>query len=260
MSGSKTVNSVLRAARILQSIAGGNSRIAKISESLELSNGTTHRLLGTLEKVGFVVKDRQSHEYHLGPSLLELVSNPISSHETLIVCAYEQMAYLRELTQETVLLDIRSGLQKVCVEKIDSPKQLKYTNEKGFASPLYVGCGGKALLSQMSDSEIRLVFEHTNFVSFTPHTITDTDKLWRVIEVVREQGYATGFGERVPGSSCVSVPVRNYYTPVALSILGPDTRFTLEQIIEIVDRLKQAGQIISEKLRRLKESVIGHGQ
>jgi len=253
MSEPKIVNSIVRAALILQTLSNGNSRIGKISESVNLSKGTTHRLLLTLAKVGFVYQDPLTQGYHLGPGLQQLLADPILSHTSLISCAFAEMGHLNDLTRETVLLDLRAGLQKVCIEKIDSPENLKYTNERGFAAPLYVGGGGKVLLSELKDDEIHMILNQISFVPITPNTIIDPEHLWAEIKKVRRQGYATSFGERVPGSSCVSVPVKNYVAPVALSILGPASRFTPKRIMATIEEIKQAAGRISGNLQNLKE-------
>ena len=72
-----------------------------------------------------------------------------------------------------MLLDVRAGLQKVCIEKIDSLENLKYTNEKGFAAPVYVGGGGKVLLSQLNDDQIEMLLNQISLVPITPNTIID---------------------------------------------------------------------------------------
>ena len=258
MSEPKIVNSIVRAALILQTLSNGNSRIGKISQRLNLSKGTTHRLLLTLAKVGFVFQDPLTQGYHLGPGLLQLLADPILSHNSLISCAFGEMRHLNDLTRETVLLDLRAGLQKVCIEKIDSPENLKYTNERGFAAPIYVGGGGKVLLSELKDHEIHMILNQISFVPITPKTILDPEHLWAEIKKVRRRGYATSFGERVPGSSCVSVPVKNYVEPVALSILGPASRFTPKRITETIEQLKQAAGRISENLKNLRDINISN--
>jgi DNA-binding IclR family transcriptional regulator len=258
MGKSKIVNAVVRAAMILQTIAGGNTRIGKIAEVLDLSKGTTHRLLETLGSVGFVVQDPLTLGYHLGPALHSLASSSGLNHEVLFSCALQPMTELRNLTRETVLLDVRAGTQKVCIEKVDSPESIKYTNEKGFAAPIYVGGGGKVLLSQLQDNQIELLLKQMVFTPITQNTIIDQERLWAEIEETRQKGYATSFGERVLGSSCVSVPVSNYVTPVALSILGPATRFTKEKIMEHLDALKQAASNISEALKQLSGNTHSH--
>jgi len=258
MGSSKIVNSVVRAIMILETIADGNTRIGKISESLELSKGTTHRLLETLGTVGFVVQDPLTLGYHLGPRLHALAASPGLNHDLLFSCALQPMTELRDLTRETVLLDVRAGTQKVCIGKVDSPESIKYTNEKGFAAPIYVGGGGKVLLSQLEDKQIEMLLKQISFVPITQNTIIDPERLWAEIGETRQKGYALSFGERVLGSSCVSVPVRSYVTPVALSILGPVMRFTEEKIMENMGALKQAAKTISESLKQLSEKDHNH--
>jgi DNA-binding IclR family transcriptional regulator len=65
---------------------------------------------------------------------------------------------------------------------------------------------------------------------------------------VRKQGYAFSFGERVKGASSVSVPIQDYVCPVALSIMGPDNRFSLDKMKEILPVMKERAIRISKKL------------
>ena len=56
----KLVNSLMRGGHILKSISRGENKISKISESLNLSKGTTYRLLNTLRELGFVFQDPEA--------------------------------------------------------------------------------------------------------------------------------------------------------------------------------------------------------
>jgi DNA-binding IclR family transcriptional regulator len=58
----------------------------------------------------------------------------------------------------------------------------------------------------------------------------------------------TDFGERIPGSASISVPIRNYICPVALSILGPDNRFYLEVMLEFSKEMKESASRISTRI------------
>ena len=56
------------------------------------------------------------------------------------------------------------------------------------------------------------------------------------------------FGERVVGSASISVPIKNYVCPVAMSILGPDNRLTLKIMMETLEMMKERAILISRKL------------
>jgi len=249
----KPVKAVIRSLGVLRSVAKGNNRLREITANTKLGKSTIHRLLATFLDIGFVVQDPISRKYYLGPGILELLADATITHEGLMISAFEEMQYLRDLTRETALLHIRIGLQRVCIEEVESPESIKYTNGRGFVAPLYTGAAGKVLLSELSDDQVSVLLNKMNFVPITQNTIVDKRELLAEILKVREVGYATSFGERAVGSSCVSVPVRNYHVPVALSILGPDNRFSANKIEEYLSEIKEASRRISEKLESLSD-------
>ena len=252
MVNKQTVNSLIRGVNILKSISKGNYRIGEILDDLNLSKGTTHRLLKTLTEVNFVSQDPLSLKYYLGPAILELLSDPMLNHNVLIICASEPMQALRDISNETILLHVRAGLQRVCLEELESHENIKYTNGKGFFAPLYVGAAGKILLASLEDKEINQLLENIDFTPITENTITDLKKLFSEIYKVRSQGYALSFGERVAGSSCASVLVKNYVMPAALSILGPSNRFTRQKIIDLLPKVRESAEKISIKLKKIR--------
>lgn len=249
MTKTTNVTSIIRAINIIQSISKGTGKISQIADVVNLTKGTTHRLLATLVKARFVVQDPISLEYSLGPALLELVFNPTVTHKNLVTCSLGQMKYLRDLTGETVVLHVRSGLERVCIACTESSHTIRYTNAVGFVAPLYLGGAGKILLAELDDHELSLILENIDLIPMTPNTITDRGKLAEEIRKVRECGYATSFGERTAGSSCVSVAVRNYMMPVALSVLGPITRFKIDERDGLLDQIQASSKKISKKLK-----------
>lgn len=244
------VVSVIRAINIIKSISKGNGKISQIANTVDLTKGTTHRLLATLIRTRFVVQDPISLEYSLGPALLGLLYSPEVTHKNLVTCAFEEMKALNELTGETIVLHIISGLERVCIACIESSHSIRYTNAVGLVTPLYLGGAGKILLSELDGSELSIILNNIDFTPLTDNTITDRDKLMEEIQKVRRLGYATSFGERTEGSSCLSVPVRKYVTPVALSVLGPITRFKFEEGDGLVETVQKTAENISKQLMK----------
>jgi len=244
----KIVNSITKGADILRSLSDGIDRISDLSSKLNLSKSTTHRLLKTLQKSEFVMQDPFTRRYYLGPLILKLASRPIIAHQNLIVCAFEEMKYLRDFSRETVVLHIRIGLERICLEELQSPENIKYTAGKGSVAPIYTGSAGKILLSELKNNELQLLVENLQLNPIGPHTITDKKILLKELEKVRKQGYSTSFGERIPGSASISVPIKNYICPVALSVLGPDNRFSLNMMMDVLKEMKKSSSRISKKL------------
>ncbi|MEW6667597.1 MAG: IclR family transcriptional regulator [Thermodesulfobacteriota bacterium] len=244
----KTVQSLIRAGNLLKQISKGENRLSELSESLKLSKGTIYRLLYTLKELGFVFQDPVSLKYYLGPSILNFVTNPSICHNALISSAYEQMNYLREFTRETVLLHIKSGSQRICIQEVESPENIRYTNGIGFVAPLYVGAAGKLLLASLEEDEIASLLNSITLAAMTPRTITSRRKLLQEVSRVKKQGYATSFGERIAGAACLSVPITNYPVPVALSILGPEYRLSRQRIEDLIEVALKSARTISANL------------
>lgn len=243
--------SILKAGSILRRLCEGRNRLRDISEDLQLNKSSVYRLLQALSECGIVVQDPVSRQYYLGPLVLNLSSQPILNHQSLIVSAFNEMVGLRNRTKETVNLHVRIGLERMCLEEIQSVENIRYTPGKGFCAPLYTGSSGKVLLSQLPENERDLILERLTLVPIGPNTITDKQVLKREILKSRKKGYAISIGERVPGSASVSVPITGYVTPVAMSVLGPEYRFTKRAMVEALDGMFAAAKRIERALSDL---------
>jgi DNA-binding IclR family transcriptional regulator len=248
----KIVNSITRGAEILRSLSHGIDRISDLSTKLRLSKSTIHRLLKTLEGSELVMQDPVTRRYYLGPLVLYLASKPIIAHQNLVVSAFKEMEYLRDLSKETVVLHIRIGLDRLCLEELQSSENIRYVAGKGAVAPVYTGSAGKVLLSEIRDDELELLLKSLTFVPIGPKTITNKRILLKELEKVRNQGYATSFGERLPGAASISVPIKNYICPVALSLLGPDNRFDLKAMMKVLGEMRASAYRLSVKLKGLK--------
>ena len=253
MGSAKLINSIARGADVLKSLSGGLDRVSEISEQIRLSKSTVHRLLKSLEKSQLVIQDPVTRRYFLGPLVLNLSSKPIVAHQSLIVSAHKEMKYLRDLSRETVVLHVRVGLERICLEELESLENIKYTAGKGYMAPIYIGSAGKVLLGELGDDELQLLLKNLTLVRIGPNTITDKKVLLKELEKVRKQGYATSFGERLPEVASISVPIRGYGCPVALSVLGPDNRFSPEIMMDVLKEMKKSAARISTRLLEWKQ-------
>jgi DNA-binding IclR family transcriptional regulator len=241
------VNSVYRAAEILNMLSVGKNRITDISKELSLSKSTTHRLLKTLEKCGFVVQDPTSHQYFLGHLIIKLSSNPLDTHQHLIVCAYEEMKKLKETSEETVALHIRVGTQRICLEEMQANQNIRYVIGKGSVSPIYAGSAGKILLSELTDHELTNLLKNIKLTRVGPNTITDRNNLFQELDKIKKQGYAISSGETLEGAISISVPIRGYFCPVALSIFGAKFRLG-PRIMNFKEKMEMSAKRILNRI------------
>jgi DNA-binding IclR family transcriptional regulator len=226
-------------------------RFTDIVKELQLTKGTAHRLLKALEQSELLKKNQISGRYHLGPLITRLASSPMGEHQYLITCSVEEMRRLRDLSGETVNLQIPLGTERVCLEEIQSNEFIKYVSGKGAIYPIFAGSAGKMLLSMMKDEQIEILMTKFYYVPSAPNPIKDIETLWKEIELARKRGHSTSFGERVAGSASVAVPVNDYSCPVIINILGPADRFKKDAIASILEEMKLSAVRIAKDLRRM---------
>lgn len=244
----REISSIVRATKILRCLSNDIGKITEIANQLQLSKGSVHGILETLKKVGFAGQDPSTRQYCIGPLFHELTADPILSHKILILCSFSEMMRLRDLSQETVALMVPNGAERVILEEIPSPQAIKFAGGRKKSAQIYTGAG-KVLLAQFEDKVLDAFFNSLDLLPVTKNTITDKDLLLQEVRKIRQQGYGTSFGERLPGCATLSVPIPDYHCPALLSIVGPEERFTTEKMRTILPDLKHSAIIISKSLK-----------
>lgn len=247
MGSTDVISSILRASEILKCLSEGIGKISEISRKLQYNKATVHRVLKSLEKIGYAAQDPFTRQYYLGPKLHNLTSNPLNVHQFLIQCAREEMFHLRDIINETVSLQIPQGATSVSVETVETKQSIRLFMKKGSSTPIYTGAVGKVLLSQFDDEELSTILEKIELNPVTKHTITDEDVLLKDLVKARKEGYALTFEEYTEGAGALAVPIKNYTCPVALWIAGPRERIK-ENYTNLLVHLKNSAATISKKL------------
>jgi len=246
---SSGVRAVERAADILTCLGKAELNLSEIGKEVGLNKATVFRMLVSLERKGFVTKDESSGKYSLDWGILGLFSGVLYQSQGLVKSAYPYMEKLWKHTGETITLYVRKGLDRLCIAELPSPHPLKYTVGIGVTVPLHAGSPGKLILAYMPPEEIAEVLDHIELNRLTGKTITSREALLQELQSIREQGWATSFGERIEGVSSLSVPVtdRENRVVASLNILGPYVRLGEERLMGYLDMLKEAGRGISNR-------------
>lgn len=241
--------SIAHATDILVCIGNDFHALTDIARECKLGKSTVHRVLKLLEQARFVLQDSINRRYYLGPLLTRLTSNPVTTHEYLIMCAGDEMRRLCTVTEETVTLDLMIGTQAFSVYEITSRHDLKVSQENKMPGPLLAGASVKALLSMLNDKQLDAALENMAIQRSTEHTVTDKSILKTQIKEIRRKGHSISLGEWIKGAICISVPVSNYHLPVSLSVVGPESRMKLHEK-EAIDELKKSASRISANISR----------
>jgi IclR family acetate operon transcriptional repressor len=248
MGETKKINSIQRCVDVLDVLSRGVSRLEAIYPRVGLTKSTTHRILKSLTITGLAFQDPATRQYHLGPTLLKLASNPNVSHQLLAVSAENELIRLNRITNETSLVFVPRGLQRLVVKEVPSKLDVSFSFKEGTSSRIYLGSAGKLLLSMMADHELEAVLRNISLTPFGPNTITDKDLLIKELDKIRKQGYSASFGETQSGTAGISVPIKAYVCPVALCVVGPDFRFSP---MDVLDELRKSADAVTSNLQEV---------
>jgi len=234
---------------VLQCIADAPTPpgIAQLTTASTYPRPTVYRIVGALIAEGLVVETPRGGSYSLGPRLLSLASRSWERSD-LRVAASEALQTLRDLTQETVHLAVRSGSEMVYIEKLESPHAVRMASRIGTRVTLYSSSVGKAYLSSLKRPDRDALLADLHFERFTPNTIIERAALDAELDATQARGYAEDREENEEQIFCYGSAILGANgEPIAcISISIPLYRKSATPLQTYVAPLKEACRAISE--------------
>lgn len=218
--------------------------LAELAVALKAPKSSLFPIVHTLEQRKYIMCDAGSGKYRLGlrTYIIGASCTSQSGFEPLI----NIMNSVTESTQETSQFGILEGGNVLYVAKKDSPQAIRMISWVGTKLPANATAIGKALLSDLTDEQIRDLYRD-GLPKLTEHTISDMDLLLGQIEQIRCGEIATETEESTPQMRCFAVPIRqNGRVDAALSISVPIFRYTDEKRVQICQCLREAQQQIEQ--------------
>ena len=221
-----------RELKVLETLAHSDDPVGVVefAAQLRLPASTTHRMLATLLREGYVRQDG-NRKYQLGSKILALAGAYIGK-SGLRKTALHFLQRLKQQTGETVYLVVKDGPQGICVESLESPDHMRISLSVGGRFDLYYSAGGKVFLAEFTDAELASYMNETPLQRFTPRTLVTLARLRGELRKIRRLGFAVDDEEHFIGIRCIAAPVRDFRhrTVAALAIGGPSTRITKQQL------------------------------
>jgi DNA-binding IclR family transcriptional regulator len=245
------MKSLHKALDIIETISQlGSVGVREISTIKGFPPATSHRILATLTKRGYLEQDPTTKNYSLSIRFLELGTR-VRDQSDLYSIARPHLQKLMSETGETANLVIRDGDSVVYVDQVQSDKsRLAIFTQLGARAPLYSTGVGKMILSQWSEEELEAYFRRTDFVPFTKNTILNQSDLTQELDRICIQGFSEDNEETEEGVRCVAALIYDHRQQVvgAVSISGVAMRITTDRVKEFGERVKQCAHDISRDL------------
>ena len=218
----RTVDGALRTIELLAE----RERIGvrDVAATLECSRSSAYRIVRTLLDRGWL-GEGEPGSYELGPFAMVIAGRALQ-RLSLREIALPSMRRLVLRTKETVTVSVLVGTARVCVDQLESPRQVRMTVQLGRPFPLYAGASGKAILMAMEPAALDRHLARVRFARLAPNTPADRGTLTLALDESRRRGYVVSVAERDPEAYSVAAPLCGQSGVVgAIAICGPASRF-----------------------------------
>jgi IclR family KDG regulon transcriptional repressor len=198
---------------------------AELAKDLPYSRTTIHRILYSLDKLGYVEKAEGTAHYRLAAKFFALTGVAVNFRQLQSV-AKPVMQNLMTRHAETVNLGVLDRGQVTFIDVLQSPSSLRIAAYPGERCAVHSTALGKALLAFLPEAEIHAILNHQPLTKKTPQTITRKSHFMENLATVREQGVALDLEENLSGVTCIAAPIFNdaQRAIAGFSISGPSAR------------------------------------
>lgn len=229
-----------KATLVLNALESGPSTLSRLVSATGLARPTAHRLAVALEFHRFVARDMQGR-FVLGPRIQELAS--FVGEDALLSSAMPILEALRNHTGESTQLFRRQGDSRICVLSAERKVGLRDSIPMGQALSMKVGSAAQVLLAWEEPDRLHRGLYEAEFNA-------------SMLSQVRRRGWAQSVGEREPGVSSVSAPVRGADARViaALTVSGPIERMGRQPGRRWGPSVVAAANRLSDFLRQVSEA------
>lgn len=246
-SSAGTLQSLDRALSILVAVSQtGRATLTDLSMSLGIPTATTHRILTTLQKNGFVTFNEDLQDWSIGLEAYRIGAS-FMNRTTLNEVSRPVLRNLMESTGETANLAIPDGSEVVFVGQVEAQNPIRAFFARGTRTSMHASGTGKAILSTMPQDSVRRLLISSGLTAYTDNTLTTPQALFDDLEATRERGYSFDSEERYSGMSCMGSVIFDEHEDACagVSISGPSTRFDPLRIPDLGRAVSQAAQDIT---------------
>jgi IclR family acetate operon transcriptional repressor len=247
------VQSLTRGLALLERLsqAEGGVSLTDLSLSLGLAASTTHRLLATLEAMGYVYQRGDLGFWYVGVKAFSVGCAFIANRD-LVAQTRPFLHSLMEQSGETANLAVLDDGVPVFVDQVQCREIMRMLVRLGSRVPIHASGVGKATLAAMADDRVTELLRRFGMPRFGSNTIDTPGRLRTELAAIRSRGYAFDDEEHTIGLRCVAAAIFDEHgEPIAaISIAGPKPRMP-------DDRVPQLGAMVLQAARAITAAIGG---
>lgn len=206
---------------------------------------TLHRMLQQLESAGMLQREGDGRHYSTGVRLRRLAEQ-LLLNDTRHGARHAVLRQLVAEVGESCNITVLSGSEVLYLDRVETPAPLRFYLHPGSRVPVHCSASGKLFLAQMSPAQRRRLLANVPLEAYTPHTLTDFEKLEAELEQVKAQGYALDQEEFLPGLRCIAVLVgTSGRSNMGVAIQAPSMRMDNAKALHYLPALQRAAAALA---------------
>jgi DNA-binding IclR family transcriptional regulator len=243
------IKAVEVAGRLLDQLARAQAPVAvrELATAGRMSPGKAHRYLASFIESGLARQDSETRRYGLGPLAMRLGLAALNSYQPLRD-AMSLQRELRDRFDETMVLSVWGTQGPTIVHVEESSQPIIMTMRTGASLPILATASGLAFAAfqprHFTTPLIRAALKAKDGLNLFAR---DWVSINRLLNQVREQGYAFNEGHLMPGVSAAAFPLldRTSTLIAVLAVMGRHERINPRQGAKMLKDLKAATRTFS---------------
>ncbi len=224
--------------------------LSELADATDLPRPTVFRVIKQLEDTLLVTRTLGGDKYVVGPNLMALATDAMSSFARIAPVRAILNALVAEIG-ETCNLGVLDRDGVIYVERVECAWPLRLQIGVGTRVPLHATAIGKLLLAHLPARTRKRILTAGPLQRFTENTLTERSALEAHFKQIRRLGYSCNDQENTAGLVGIAVPVFDSKGRVfaGLSVHAPVARMTIPMAVAKLDRFKVAAQQIERAVR-----------
>lgn len=247
-----TLSTLLRGLNILSLFSQNTPTLSltEIATATAINKTSAFRVVNTLERAGYLVRDTETKRYRPGIRVLQLGFAALANLE-LRQIARPFLERLSQAVGETVSLSVLDGMELIYIDRVRNRQIVGVVLGLGSRLPAHCASMGKAMLAHLPAEELDQRLSQGSLKPCTANSIVDREALLAELEKVRRQGFATNDEELEMGLRAVAAPVwdRSSQVVAAVNITGSAAMISRQRLLEeLAPAVTQTAKEISRAL------------
>lgn len=223
--------------------------ISEISRAVGLAKATTHGLMRTLLKQGFLQQEPDTKKYRLGLKIYEL---GVILAGTLEI-NQKAAGPVNKLSRKVGLLSrvaVWDGESVFITLNVYPRPRAVLPNQIGPRVDAYCSAVGKAVLAFLGEAQLDAYLTKNRLRALTSATLKDPEALLADLAATRRRGYSIDREEVIQGVGCIGAPIfaREGHVVGSISLSGSVAKVLGGRMTELSAALLETADHISQQM------------